>query len=330
MDFVRALRTFMRVVESGSFSQAAEQLSTSSAAVSRQVAALERHLAVRLLNRTTRKVSLTSSGKAFAVRAGPLLNEIEDAESFAGGTQHAVSGTLRIAAPLSFGVAQLPPLLAGFRHKQPHVKLDVDLSDRVVDLAADGFDLALRIAREPSQHLVVRRLARVGLVLCAAPSYLRARGYPSSPSELSHHQILSYSYLSFGRVWPFTDRKGRAELVRIDPIVSATNGDILRDLAVSGAGIILQPTFIVRHALARGSLVRLLPEWSVPELSLYAAYLSHRHLSPKVRAFVDHLVQAIGADPEWEVWEPADDLPVRQRALRKGATTVPDPADVNA
>lgn len=298
MDFVRSLRTFMRVAESGSFALAAEQLETSGAAVSRQIAALEEHLQARLLNRTTRKVSLTSSGQAFVEKARHILQAIEEAESFAGERPEAISGVLRLAAPLSFGLAHLAPLLSGFRQRHPKLKLDVDLSDRTMDLTAHGFDLALRIAREPSPQLVARRIAPVRLALCASPGYLQARGTPTHPQELAQHETLSYSFLASGETWVFSDGQGDAVNVRISPSVSATNGDVLRDLAVAGAGIVLQPTFIVDGALARGALVRLLPQWQAPELHLYAVYLTQRQLSAKVRAFVDYLVESMGEPPE--------------------------------
>lgn len=303
MDFVNGLRTFLRVVEAGTFSQAADQLSTSSAAVTRQIAALEKHLEVRLLNRTTRKLSLTSSGEAFLPKARHLLDEIDDAVNFARDKPKDVSGTLRLTAPMSFGLAELAPVLSGFRKQNPRLRLDVDLSDRVLDLAASGFDVALRIAHEPSPQLIARRIAPVPLVLCASPSYLRRRGAPRHPAELSQHETLSYSYLAWGQTWPLMDSTKQTVNVRIEPLVSATNGDVLRDLAVTGEGIILQPAFIVRRDLEQGKLVPVLPGWKAPELSLFAIYLSHRQLSGKVRAFVDYLVETIGEDSRWSVAE---------------------------
>jgi DNA-binding transcriptional LysR family regulator len=301
MDFVNGLRTFLRVVEAGSFSLAADQLSTSSSAVTRQIAALEEHLEVRLLNRTTRKLSLTSSGEAFLPKARHLLDEIDDAVNFARNKPKDVSGTLRLTAPMSFGLAQLAAVLSGFRKLNPRLRLDVDLSDRVLDLAATGFDVALRIVNEPSPQLIARRIAPVPLVLCASPSYLHRRGTPRHPAELTQHETLSYSYLAWGETWPLTDSAKQTVNVRIDPLVSATNGDVLRDLAVKGEGIILQPAFIVRRDLEHGKLVPVLPDWKAPDLSLFAIYLSHRQLSAKVRSFVDYLVETIGRDPLWGV-----------------------------
>lgn len=303
MDFVQSLRTFVRVVDAGSFVHAADQLGTSNAAVTRQVAALEKHLDARLLNRTTRKLSLTSSGQAFLEKARRILADIEDAEAMARGRRAIVSGTLRLSVPLSFGIGQLSRLLPGFRARYPGLRLDIELTDQVVDLVAQGVDLALRIAREPSPHLVARRLAPVELVLCASPQYLKVRGVPGHPEDLSRHDTLSYSYLASGEAWSFTDAAGEAIRVRIDPSVHATNGELLRELALAGGGVILQPSFIVGDELARGTLVQILPEWKTQELNLYAVYLSQRQLSAKVRAFIDYLVESIGDAPYAERWK---------------------------
>ena len=304
MDFVRALQVFVRVVEAGSFVRASEQLDTSNAAVTRQVAALEKHLGVRLLHRTTRKISLTSSGEAFLEKARDVLDDVAEAESIAGGHRAALAGVLRVSAPLSFGIGHLSRLLPAFRKRHPDLRLDIDLSDRVTDLAAEGIDVALRIAREPSRNLVARAIAPVRLVVCASPLYLRRRGAPSHPSELAHHETLSYSYLEAGDVWHFARPGEEAVSVQIKPSVHATNGDILRELALAGGGIVMQPSFIVGADLMRGTLVPLLQEWKSLELTLYAVYLSRRQLSPKVRAFIDHVVESVGKEPYWENWKP--------------------------
>jgi len=303
VDFVQSLRTFVRVVDAGSFVRAADQLGTSNAAATRQVGALEKHLDVRLLNRTTRKLSLTSSGEAFLEKARRILADIEDAEGMARGKRAIVSGTLRLSVPLSFGIGPLSRLLPGFRARHPRLQLDIDLTDQVVDLVAHGVDVALRIAREPSAHLVARKLAPVELVLCASPQYLKVRGLPGHPRDLAEHDTLSYSYLASGEAWTFTDASGEATQVRINPSVHATNGELLRELALVGGGVILQPTFIVGGELTRGTLVQILPQWKTQELNLYAVYLSQRQLSAKVRAFIDYLVESIGDEPYWERWK---------------------------
>jgi DNA-binding transcriptional LysR family regulator len=302
MDFVRSLRTLVRVVDAGSFIRAAEQLDTSNAAVTRQVAALEKHLGARLLHRTTRKISLTSSGQAFIEKARQILDDVGEAESLASGRAEP-SGVLRLSAPLTFGVAHLSRLLPAFRSRYPKLRLDIDVSDRMVDLVVEGIDVALRITHEPSPHLVARPIAAVGFVLCASPMYLKRRGIPKHPSELSRHETLAYSYLAAGDFWQFSREGGAPVTVQIQPMVHATNGLLLRELALSGGGIIMEPTMFVASDLMRGTLVPLLPEWKAPGLTLYAVYLSQRQLAPKVRAFIDYLIDVIGPNPYWENWK---------------------------
>jgi DNA-binding transcriptional LysR family regulator len=304
MDLVRALQVFIRVAEAGSFVRAADQLDTSNAAVTRQVAALERHLGARLLNRTTRSLSLTTQGEEMLERARDILSGVADAEALFQAKGASQKGVLRVSAPLSFGVAHLSRLLPGFRRLHPGLRLDVDLSDRVADLVSEGFDVALRITREPAPNLVARRIAPVRLVLCAAPGYLKKKGTLKHPAELARHETLSYTYLAGRDEWTFTNAAGDSANVRIDPSVRSTNGELLRELALVGGGIILQPTFIVGPDLVRGTLVPVLPEWKAPELSLYAVYLSRRQLPAKVRALTEYLAEAIGEEPYWEAFKP--------------------------
>lgn len=303
MDVAWAMKVLVKVVDAGSFARAAEALDTSTAAVSRQVGALEAHLGARLMNRTTRRLSLTDAGAEFCERSRAILDEIAEAEAAAGRQSRQPMGLLRITAPLSFGVTQLSRLLPGFRARYPQVRLDVDLTDRVVDLVNEGVDVGLRIAHELTGNLVARRLAPVSMVVCASPIYLKRRGAPRTPTELAQHETLSFSYLWVGDDWPFTDAQGTVTRVRVQPAVHATNGDLLRELAVAGGGIILQPSFIVGEELARGTLVPLLTDYRTFDLSLFAVYLSRRQLSSKVRVFIDYLVEAIGTPPPWEQWQ---------------------------
>lgn len=303
MDLAYAMKVLVKVVDAGSFARAAEALDTSTAAVSRQVGALEAHLGARLLNRTTRRLSLTDAGAEFCERSRAILDEIAEAEAAAGRQSLQPMGLLRITAPLSFGVTQLSRLLPGFRARYPQVRLDVDLTDRVVDLVNEGVDVGLRIAHELSGNLVARRLAPVSMVVCASPIYLKRRGAPRAPAELAQHETLGFSYLWVGDDWPFVDAQGTVTRVRVQPAVHATNGDLLRELAVAGGGIILQPSFIVGEQLARGTLVPLLTDYRTFDLNLFAVYLSRRQLSSKVRVFIDYLVEAIADEPPWEQWQ---------------------------
>lgn len=306
MDITYGMKILLQVVDSGSFARAAESLGLSNAAVTRQISALEAHIGARLLNRTTRRLSLTEAGAEYCVRARAILEQIAEAESnAAAGTVHP-TGTLKFSAPLSFGVLRLAEELPLFRARYPKLKLDIDLSDRVVDLANEGFDVALRIATELENRLIARRIAPIDMVLCAAPDYLRRRSAPKEPADLASHEVLSYKYLWSGDDWAFTDATGDTVTVRVHPAVHATNGDLLRRLAVAGGGIILQPEFIVAEDLRHGRLLRLLEDLQAPAFSLYAVYLSHQHLPARVRAFIDFLLERFGSGGSGRLSGPSD------------------------
>ncbi|ATN35373.1 LysR family transcriptional regulator [Rhizobium sp. ACO-34A] len=294
MDIVRGMEVFVAVVDGGSFVAAADKLDMSTAAISRQVAALEAHLGARLFNRTTRRLSLTQPGMEFHERARQILADIQEAEAVAGEYALKPAGLLRISAPLSFGVRALGELLPDFRRQFPDLRLDVDLSDRVVDLVHDGVDVALRIAQTPSPNLIARRIAPVRMLVCASPGYLAAHGTPQHPSELAEHAALSYTYLSSGDNWLFNNTAGQTELVRAQPAVRANNGDLLRQMALQDGGVIVQPNFILADDIAAGRLVQILPDWTIGSFSLYAVYLSRRFLSAKVRVFIDFLSARMG------------------------------------
>ena len=294
MDMLTATRVFVRTVEVGGFARAARALDLSGAVVTRQVAALEAHLGARLLNRTTRRMSLTDAGQEFYERARVILEQVAEAEAAAArGTQSPV-GLLRVSAPLSYGISHLAPVLARFRDRYPQLHLDIDLADRVVDLAHEGIDVALRIATRLAPGVVARRITALDTVVCAAPAYLRRRGLPREPAELAEHETLSFSYLWAGDEWPFQGPDGRSQTVRVHPAVHSSNGDLLRELAVAGGGVILQPRFIVEQALRAGTLVPILEAYSSLDLHLYAVYLSRSHLPSKVRVFIDFLLETLG------------------------------------
>ncbi len=294
MDTLKAMRVYIAVVETGSFVAAADRLDTSNAAISRHVAALEDHLGVRLLNRTTRRLSMTDVGQEFFNRAQAIFADVSEAEAIAGQNSAKPSGLLRISAPLSFGIAKLSQWLPGFVARYPDLKLDIDLSDHLVDLANDGIDVAVRIGRQAaSTNVISRRLGSISAEICASPDYLKRRGTPTSPQELSQHQTTSFTYLSTGDSWTLTNKRGQTETVRIKPSIHANNGDILGKLAVQGYGIIMQPSFVVEEDIAAGRLVRILTDWNVDGLNLYVIYLSRKFLSAKVRAFVDYLSEVV-------------------------------------
>lgn len=298
MDLLKAMQAYVSVVENGSMVGAAASLDTSNAAVSRQLAALEAHLGARLLNRTTRRVSMTAAGQEFLVRAEQILTDVAEAEAIAGESAASPAGVLRVSAPLSFGLSRLPSWLPGFMERYPGIRPDIDLSDRVVDLANEGIDVAVRIARQPAAtNLIARRIASVPTRICAAPGYLARRGRPEAPEDLAGHDTLAFSYLASGDTWGFQDAQGREASVRVRPSAHANNGDLLCELALSGLGIIVQPAFIVDRHIAAGTLVPLLPGWEMESFTLYAVYLSRRFLSAKVRVFIDYLAEMEGAAP---------------------------------
>lgn len=294
MDRFQEMRTFVAVVEAGSFVRAADAMQLSKPAVSRQVAELEARLGVRLLHRTTRKLSLTEEGDVFYARCKEVLGVLEEAEAEVTARRDRAVGVLKVSAPVSFGLLHLAPLWAGFMAAHPDVSLELSLSDRVVDLVDEGFDMAVRIARLPSSSLVSRRLSSTRTVLCASPRYLKAHGRPKHPSDLARHQVLAYNLLSIGESWEFTGPEG-AVTVKVQPRLRTNSGDTCRAVALLHQGIILQPSFLVAEDLRAGTLVEVLPQWKTLELGIYAVYPSRKHVLPKVRLLIDHLARALAA-----------------------------------
>jgi len=291
MDKFTEMQAFVAVADAGSFVKAAETLGVSKAAVSRYLAELEARLGVRLLHRTTRKLSLTPEGEVFQARCRDLLGGVSEAEAEITSSSGEASGLLRINVPFSFGLLHLAPLWAEFMAQHPQVVLDVTLADRVADLVEEGFDLAVRIARLPNSSLVSRQLTSTRMVLCASPTYLQTRGHPGHPSELADHDVLTYSLFSMGEQWEFTGSEG-AVTVRVRPRLRTNSGDTCRVAALRHQGIVLQPSFLVGPDLQAGTLVEVMPAWRSIELGVYAVYPSRKFVSPKVRLMIDFLAKA--------------------------------------
>ncbi len=304
MDRFQAISAFVRVVETGSFARAAARLDVSVSSVSRQVSELEAHLDARLLNRTTRRLSLTESGRAFHERCVQLLADLEEAEQSANVGTIEPRGTLRLTAAVTFGSRHLAPALADFVARHPTMRFDVELSDRATDLVEEGFDVAVRIGEIGSQNLVGRRVGATHLVCCAAPSYLARMGTPGKPEDLARHACLTYEYSPQRSVWPFRDAKGRERSVRVAGAVHANNGRFLEALAVEGVGIAYEPDFIVGPDVRAGRLTQLLRGYAPPPTNIYVVYPSRRHLSAKVRVFADFLAARF-ANAEWLLAAPA-------------------------
>jgi len=291
MDRFQEMRVFAAVVDAGSFVGAADELDLSKAVVSRLVADMEARLRVRLLHRTTRRLSLTSEGEVFYQRCKELLASLDEAEAEITDRSGRAVGTLKISAPVSFGLLHLAPLWADFLASHPDLSLEVSLSDRMVDLVDEGIDLSIRIARLESSSLVSRRLSSTRMVLCASKRYLRAKGTPRQPQDLVQHDVFAYSLLAMGDTWQFEGPAGPVA-VRVHPRVRTNSGDTCRAIALAGGGIILQPMFMVEADLKSGALVELLPAFRSIELGIYAVYPTRKHVLPKVRLLIDYLAAA--------------------------------------
>ena len=311
MDRFLALTAFAKVVEQGSFARAADKLGVSTSAVSRHVADLEAHLSVRLLNRTTRRLSLTESGQAFHERCVQLLADLDEAEGSVRATTLVPRGTLRLTCAITFGIRHLAPAIAAFGAAHPDVSFEIELSDRAVDIVDEGFDLAIRIGGIGSQALVARRIGITELVCVASPSYLVRHGTPRAPEELSAHACLVYDYLATRDLWRFTDAGGAEHAVRVRGPARSNNGQMLTALAAAGLGISLEPDFIVAPHIAAGRLTPLLPDYRVPAGPINAVYPSRRHLSAKVRSFIDFLAGRF-ATPDWSFSRSATAPPGRR------------------
>jgi len=295
------MSAFATVVDAKGFAAAARRLGLSKASVSRLVQRLEDRLGVRLLNRTTRRLSLTEAGRTFYDGAHRMLAEAASAEAAVTQLAARPTGTLRLSVPMSFGSRHLGPLLADFLAACPELGVDIVLGDRLVDLVEEGFDAALRIGALGGSNVVARRLCRIRRVVCASPAYLAQRGTPQTPADLAGHDCLHYGYYAGGRTWRFRDATGREATVEIAGRVEMNNGDALAALAEAGQGLCHLPTFIVGDALRQGRLVPLLPGWDDAEPAhLHVVYQERRNLAPKVRAFVDFLAARLADPPPWD------------------------------
>ena len=295
-DFA-TLQTFVAVVEAGTLSRAAERLETTPGAVSRRIASLEQRLGLRLLNRTTRRLGLTEAGERYYEDVVGILRALAEAEDRVTHLSDAPRGNLRVAAPLSFGVWTLAPLLPGFADRYPDLRVSIDLDDRLVDILGSGADLALRIGPLEDSTLVARRICDYRRVVCAAPSYLERRGEPASPADLVVHACLHYSNINLKEEWVFavgTRVVQGLQTVEVTGPLCANNGDLLRRVAVGGMGICALPEFIAAEDLAAGRLKAILTDFEAPTLTLWALWPSRRFVPAKIRVFVDYLAACLG------------------------------------
>jgi len=293
MDRLNAMRAFVRVCDAGSFTAAAMAMGMPKSAVSKQVAWLEEELGVRLLNRTTRRLSITEVGAGYLERCRRILEDVEEADSLALEMQTRPRGRLRVTTPFSFGLLYLSAVLCDIAAAHPELELDVTMTDRFVSLLDEGFDLAIRIGDLPDSNLVARRIAQTRLVLCASPDYLSREGVPRQPADLAGHNCLIYARTGLPDHWQFRDR-GREIVVQPRGRLRVNNGDALKMAAMHDQGIAQLPVFLIEAELAAGTLVPVLTDFERPPLAIHAVFPHNRHLSAKVRVFVDFMVHRFG------------------------------------
>lgn len=300
MDRFALLQNFVRVVDAGGISAAAQRWDVAKSAVSRRLAELEEGLGAQLLHRTTRRLGLTDTGRSFYERAVAILADLEEAEAAVAAEHCELRGRLRVAAPMSFGLLHLGPAINDFAARHPELQFDLDFNDRQIDLLQEGIDVGIRIAQLQDSSLIARRLAPVHSVVCASPDYLRRFGVPRHPEQLRQHRCLLYSNVPDPARWSYHAADGSEQAVTVREAMRCNNGDQLCMAAVAGHGLIQSPTFIVSGALARGELTPVLSQYRWRSTAAYAIYPPTRHLSRRVRALVDFLAERFSGEPYWD------------------------------
>ena len=291
MDRWTEIELFVQVAETGSLSRAAEALDLSNAAASRHLAALEQRLGARLVERNTRRLYLTDTGQEFFARAKGILAELKDAEATVNATALAPTGTLRITASLSFAMHHIAPLLREYTGRYPEVRVQVETANRYFDLIENNIDVAIRTREvEPDSNITIRRLGETRRILAAAPRYLAQHGRPQKPEDLQHHKMLIYSHANNPNELRFT-QDGKVTTVQVKALLESNDGQVLRAAALDGLGILVQPTYILFDDIVAGRLVPVLDAWDLPRLTINLAYPTRRHLSAKVRTFIDFIAE---------------------------------------
>lgn len=300
MDKFELMTTFAAVVNEGSFTRAAEVLNVSPQLVSKYVSHLESRLGTRLLNRTTRKVSVTEAGLRYVEQVRVILANVADVEAQMSEMSNDATGRLRISAPVSFATLYLMPLINKFQQRYPKVSIDLQLNDRKVDIVEEGFDIALRIGELQDSSAIAKFVAPVKLLVCGAPSYLEQYGTPNTLDDLSEHKLLQYSYSPNNPTSELLKTWKKHEVKRFDGQVKSNNGEVLTHSAIAGFGLTIQPSFIVASAISNGTLVRVLAEFEPKPLGLYAMYSHRQLLASKVRCFIDFIDGYYGSPPVWD------------------------------
>ena len=300
MELSSQMLLFAKVVENGSFSAAARALDQTPSAVSKQIGNLEDRLGVRLVTRKRQGISLTEEGRAFYERCSELAENISDAEKMVVSMGAHPRGELRVASTVAFAKAHVLPILPALLEQNPDLRLSLELTDRRVDLAEEGIDVAIRFSEQIDDPAVMaRKLARNRRVICAAPAYLERFGVPETPDDLSRHNCLRLSTVASWNEWDFGEAEGQ-EPVRLDGNFEANSADAIYHATLAGIGIARLSTYLVGPDLCAGRLVRLLPDYVDETSDIVAIYSDRRNLSPKIRLFIDHLVESFGTSPPWE------------------------------
>jgi DNA-binding transcriptional LysR family regulator len=299
MDQLKCMTLFVEVVKAESFSAAAERIGLSRAQVSKSVMQLENHLGTRLLNRTTRRISLTETGQIYYEGCNVILSDIEEIDCIASEQTNEPRGTLTLSAPTSFSILHLNEAMSGFLKLYPQVRISMNLADRFIDVVSEGFDMVIRIAELEDSSLIARRIAPCKRIFCASSEYLEQHGTPRTAKDLETRQCLIYSNDAKPGSWVLHGPDG-VESVKVKGRMVADNGDVLKSAAISGLGIALLPTFITGPDIRAGRLQQVLIDYCPPDISIYAVFPSHRYLSAKVRAFVDYLSEYFGDSPYWD------------------------------
>lgn len=300
MDRFEDLQAFVAVVEAGSFTAAADRLGIAKSAISRRVSALEERLGAQLLRRTTRRLNLTDTGQSFYEHSARILADLEEAESAVAQEHGELRGSLRVALPLSFGTRHMCEPVAAFSKQHPRVDFDLDMNDRRIDLLEEGVDLAVRIGHLADSSLIARRLFEARTVVCGSARYFDEHGTPRTPEDLREHRCLVYGNLADPTKWVCTDKSGARHRVNVNRAMTASSGDFLCAAASQGLGIAMQPTFIAGEAIRRGDLVPVLTDYEWPVSPAYAVYPPTRHLSYRVREFIDFLAEYFSGTPYWD------------------------------
>lgn len=296
------LPSFVKVVELSSFSKAASALGMTKSAVSKQVQALEDSLKVRLLNRTTRTVRLTDEGELFYQQARQIVDAANEAQRQVKNLNEQPSGSLKVNAPQSFGTLHLAPAMAEFAAKYPEINLEVEFTDKFINILEEGVDVAIRIASLTDSSLIARKLGRAQIVFCASPAYLEKYGTPQHPDELINHRFLEYSYIDRPSELRYRLANGETGMTTINGVMKANSAFMLREALLKGVAMGIFPTFIIHDAIKSGQVVQVLKDVTIePERSIYALFPHNRHMSAKVRLFIDFIAERFGGTPYWEI-----------------------------